>query len=512
MPDVSFWSRLRQARVFQLLAIYAGASWVILQVTSLFIGNLGLPQWAMPAAIILLLIGLVILCATAWVQSHPLTPHRAAAGDVPRARAVALGEMKDSLAAGRLPHLTWGRAILGGAFAFALLFGVAGLYVVIQDRGRSFTPEEARAEDAAPGIAVVPFSVRGAGLEVWREGMVDLLSTGLDGAAGLRAIDSRTVLARWGERVPGDAAADLATTLAVARETGARYAVVGSAVAIGPSVRLVADVYDAGSEKSLGQGTVEGPPDSVLHLVDQLAVEVLRVILQKGGGELPRIDLASVTTASYPALKAYLEGEVLFRRAAFEEAITAYERAIAADSTFALAYYRLGLSYAWIQSIESERQREAVERALALTDRLPEREAVLVRSLWSLINFELDGLEPLREAVRKYPDDAEAWYLLGDTYYHLRSRALVTGEDAEAAFTRAMELDPRFAPYQIHLMNLALSLHADSVRAARRIDSYGRLAPTSVHLQLARIAQALAFGEAARKAQARAALDTLEWS
>lgn len=113
--------------------------------------------------------------------------------------------------------------------------------MVIQDRGESFTPAEAVASDAAaPAIAVLPFSVTGEGLDEWREGTVNLLSTNLDGAAGLRAIDSRTVLAQWDRQMGEDSDGDRETALRVAGATGARWALLGSAVAIGPRVRLAA--------------------------------------------------------------------------------------------------------------------------------------------------------------------------------------------------------------------------------------------------------------------------------
>jgi serine/threonine-protein kinase len=484
----------------------------VLQTTRLFIDSLGMPGWAMPAAAILLLIGLVVILATAWVQSHPLTPHREAVGEVPSGGALDLGGIRDDITQGRLPHLTWGRAVAGGVFAFALLFGIAGLYVVIQDRGRSFAPAEAVAESqAAPGIAVLPFSVRGQEMDVWREGLVDLLSTGLDGAAGLRAIDSRTVLARWGEAVADSANTDLATGLEVARRTGARYALVGSAVATGADLRLVADIYRLEDGRSMGQARAEGSADSVLAIADGLAVEVLKVILQKET-DLPRIDLARVTTASFPALKAYLEGEVLFRGGDFDAAIEAYERAVAADSTFALAYYRLGIAYGWDESLGSESSVRATDRAARLADRLPEREAVLVRALRAESQQELDGLEPLRQAVQRYPDDAEAWFLLGDVYFHLGDQALVDVAESEPPFRRAVELQPRFAPYRIHLLHLAFTLHGDSAMAARELAEYSRLAPGTVFDRAARAAFPLAFGDRTTRAHGRAALDTLDVS
>ena len=509
-PPPDLWTRVRESRFVRLILLYAAASWLVLQTTKLFIDSLGMPGWAMPAAAILLLIGLVVILATAWVQSHPLTPHREAAGEVPPARALDLGGIRDDIAQGRLPHLTWARALTGGVFAFALLFGIAGLYIVIQDRGQSFSPAEAVAESqAAPGIAVLPFSVRGQEMDVWREGLVDLLSTGLDGAAGLRAIDSRTVLARWGESVSDSANTDLATGLEVARRTGARYALVGSAVDTGADLRLVADVYRLEDGRSMGQARAEGSADSVLAIADRLAVEVLKVILQKET-DLPRIDLARVTTASFPALKAYLEGEVLFRGGDFDAAIEAYERAVAADSTFALAYYRLGIAYGWDEALGSESSIQATDRAALLADRLPEREAVLVRALRAESQQQIDGIGPLRDAVQRFPDDAEAWYLLGDIYFHLGDQALVDVAESEPPLRRAVELQPRFAPYRIHLIDLAFTLHGDSAMAAREIAEYGRLAPGTLHDRAARAALSVAFGDGATRARGRAALDTLD--
>ena len=107
------------------------------------------------------------------------------------------------------------RTLIAGAVAATLL---TGLYVVRRDADLILTPEEVLAADAAPGIAIMPFTVNDSSLATWREGMVDLLTVNLDGVPGLRPIASRTVLARWHEEVPG--VADLTTTLGVARRTG----------------------------------------------------------------------------------------------------------------------------------------------------------------------------------------------------------------------------------------------------------------------------------------------------
>lgn len=112
--------------------VYLGVAWLVLQVVNVLRDALQLPQWISPVSLILLLVGLVIIMATAWVQTHPFTARRVEADEVPGSWDVALGELTHSVARGKLPHLTWARAILGGVVAFSLLFGLAGLYVLIR--------------------------------------------------------------------------------------------------------------------------------------------------------------------------------------------------------------------------------------------------------------------------------------------------------------------------------------------------------------------------------------------
>ena len=504
----NFWTRVKNARIVQVLVAYLAVSWGILQVTDIFQESLELPQWIQPVALLLLVIGFVIIAATAWVQSHPATAERAQRDEVPEAWELQPSEIPQALAKGRLPHLTWARALLGGGVAFLLLFGFAGLYIVIKDQGRSLGPSEALASsEALPGVAVLPFDVTGGELDEWRVGMVNLLSTNLDGAAGLRAINSRTVMARWDEVAGEDDRVDEATSLRVAEAAEARYALMGSAVGIGPSVRLTADVYDVASGDRLGQARVEGSPDSVLVLVDQLSIEVIGAIVRSGEGELESVNLASITTRSVPALKAYLEGETAYRHANFDAAIDALGRAVEIDSTFALAYHRLANSYGWRETTFHPLTQENRQRAMDLVDRLPERQALLVR----IENNRDDpvSLEWARDAVARYPDDPEAWYLLGELYLHRRYGS-PTWEQTDEAFSRAAELDPSFAPYRIHLVDLAFAVY-DSALAADRLADFEAMAPGNTRqIARARIGLALAHGDSASRAWARIVLDTID--
>jgi tetratricopeptide (TPR) repeat protein len=505
MTTPSFWSRVREGRLYQVFVVYLGVSWVVLQAVDVLGGTLGLPNWIGLAAFFLLVIGLFVVLATAWVQSRVSRPATTSVAGSP---APALAEPEKSVERKREPFLTWPRVAMGGALAFLLLFGFAGMYVVIKDRGASFTTDKESAADEAHVIAVLPFTVRGAALADMREGLVDLLSTGLDGSASLRSISGRTVLARWSESVPQSALADEKAALDIARKTGARYALTGSAVAAGNSMRVAANVYDLSGNTRLGQAQVEGSPDSVLVLVDRLALQVLGLILRKDTGDLPQINLASITTASLPALKAYLEGEMLFRRSDFKAAEKAYERAVQQDSTFALAYYRLATVHGW-ENTENPRGPEASARAIALVDRLPEREGMYIRALNAILNQQGSAIQLVENAVKKYPDDAEAWYLLADAHLHTPA-SLASWEEVEAALERAIQLAPRVTPYRIHHVDAALRFRADSALVRERLDGLEQLAGGKSYATVYRTSASLAFGDSVRRARAFADVEGMD--
>lgn len=394
---------------------------------------------------------------------------------------------------------------------------VVGLAFVLFLGGRwgmqRIAPEPALAESAAPGIAVLPFTVNDPELDQWREGMVDLLATNLDGAGGFRAIDNRTVLARWEEAVPQGTRADLATLLGVAGRTGARYAIAGDVVTIGEGMRLSADLYDVERGEAVGHAQVEGSPDSLFVLVDRLSIDLLRALLEEGEGTVPSLSLRRVMTSSVPALKAYLEAEGHFRRSDWENAVVAYKEAVQADSAFALAHLRLSQAYGWwSETAFGELPGIEAELARRYVDRLPERERLLVEieDLW--FQASPQSLELARDMTVRYPDDVEAWYLLGEMLYHEGSKHLTDPGESRQAFLRALELDPHFTPAYIHPIDLEFWSDADSAGAAELIDRFRELAPDSEDDVVHRINFALAFGSPDTRAVALSALDTLKVS
>jgi tetratricopeptide (TPR) repeat protein len=506
MPKPDLWTRLRQARIVQVVLVYLGVSWGVLQAVDVLQNTLSLPQWVGPVAVILLFIGLVIIGATAWVQSLPSTSAMEERGEVPSDWEIAPRDFGRSLLSGNLPHLTWGRTILGGVVSLSLLFGASGLFVILTGKRPALGPPEAGAAAAADGIAVVPFDVRGDGLEIWREGMMDLLTNNLDGVGGYRTIDARTVMARWRTAVGDQDAPDLQAALRAAGATGARYALLGSVVGLEQNVRLVANLYDLDTGTEVAQGAAEGPSSEVLNLADDLAVETMRALLQEVGREgAGDLTAENMTTRSLPALAAFLEGEQHYRKGEFAEAVQAFERAVASDTAFAIALIRLSEAYGWLEDESSEQMLEYGEKAMAYEDRLSPRYQFMLEAWNALNHLEPGGVEVLKEAVKKYPDDPETWFLLAETYIHVGDATYGTEEDIVRAIDRAVSLDPDFAPYYLHVADFHV-IRGDSLGAREAIRRYETLTGHRRGLEHVEYGIPLFLGDSAQAAAAARAL------
>lgn len=423
--------------------------------------------------------------------------------------AAALRTIRD----GRTPVLARRRKRLAAFAAIAALMVVAVALIWVAQRTPAGAALVTLTGAAAPGIAVLPFDTRGEGNELWREGMVDLLAANLDGVEGLRAIDSRTVLARWNSRMGSGSAADLASSLSVARDAGAQYAVLGSIVPFGRDLRIAVRVYSAPTGDDLASFTVDGPADSMFSLVDQVTIKVLAAAWQ---GRQPKaeVNLGRITTRSLRALKSFLNGERLLRRANYAEAAAQYRDAVIADTDFAFAYYRLGLAQVWIgESPDSAFSwRLALRDAVRRSDRLPERERLLVQlalaanaPTWQNARTTVEMAE---RAVARYPDEADAWYFLGDTYYHQGDQLRVAPFAADSAFRRALTLDPAMAMLYEHMVENALDASLDSARARELLTSYSRLA-APYRVRRLELAFAFAFGDSARKREALSSFATM---
>lgn len=364
-----------------------------------------------------------------------------------------------------------------GMLGAALLVG-AGSWWVAGNRDeanrRSATATEAAAGQA---VAVIPFQISGEGdaLRSWHEGIVHLLSANLEEIEGLRKIDPALVMAAWEERGgQADGREGPESIIDLARSVGARYVISGSAVAVaaGGDMRLTAEVRDVDAGTVVGSETVEVPVES-LASADRLAIALMQEGLLPVDSEPGGLrDLARVSTRSFSAFTAYLEGERRYRRGGYEAAAASFVRASELDSTFARAMYRAAQSYMWMGNHELET--EYRYRAARLAERLPSSELSRRDSLlFTGFPYEIGpaAIPNLERFTRTYPDDLDGWFNLGDAYLHIGGWALHPPSDYRRAFAKAVELGGSYEETHVHLIEDGFARRdRDAVRAS--LDRY----------------------------------------
>ena len=320
-------------------------------------------------------------------------------------------------------------------------------------------------------VAVAPFDVLDRRFDLWHEGLVDYFSKNLDGAGPFRTVSPTVVVRRW------KGPADPSSARSLGRRTGARLVVFGQIVSAGSSsARVRLTLLDAGTGQVLTELEQTDLADRIDRLADSLTTRLLNHLGRiRSETHLP---LAPVHTKSLLALKAFLRGEQLLRRFSLDSAIQAYEEAVDGDGSFALALHHLGLVRAW----RGESGGPLGLRAGRANHGLAPRDSLLIvaDSLEAASDDPLDTaywshrvrkVATLEEASRRYPDDPEVWYELGEARFHLGYVVGSTIPQTADAFHRAIALDSAFAPAYIHLVQLALDWN-DTTAAGRYIRGY----------------------------------------
>jgi serine/threonine-protein kinase len=394
------------------------------------------------------------------------------------------------------------RRVVGGAGAIAVVIalGVWRLFA-----GRSAAPLDADL------VAVAPFDVLAPHLDLWREGLVDIVSRNLDGAGPIRTISPTTVIRRWGGRADPGAATELG------RSTGAGLVVFGRVVgAGGDSVRLTATLLDAGTGSVVSEFEVRDVADRLDRVADSLTVGLLREL----GRTRPigAVRLASLGSTSLPAIKLFLRAEQYYRRGQWDSTLSYAQRAVAIDSNFTLALRRIPTSL-WWRGVSPD-VTQLLLREGAKNHGLAPRESLLVTfdSLWGAAAGDAYSWpllsrmsSTLAEATRRYPDDPEVWYSLGELSFHYSTwvSPRVPKRGAFDAFARSIALDSAFAPAYEHIVDLALGLQEPEL-AGKYAEAYLRIGPDASSAAALRTALDLLSPQRASTPELARTLDTLD--
>ena len=331
---------------------------------------------------------------------------------------------------------------------------VITLALVLAARGSGGPP---RGVDPRHSIVVLPFdNLRGDTTLHWlEEGSVSMLGLTLAQWKDLTVVDQERVhdlLTKRGLE-PG-APIGLEAARAIAREAGVWSLVVGDFVRTGDSLHVAARLIDvtSGQRVDLAQADVLALGD-IRPAFDRLAAQLLDV---SGAPDGLRAGLAATTTGAVDAYRQYLAGIERLNRWDLASADSSLRNAVRIDSTFALAWYKLSLARGWIGGEGDTLGRRAIDQAVRYVDRLPSREQALVQAYHAFLDGEHPrAIQLYTGLVRKDSTDTDAWYGLGDAWYHRPAQGIPerirTMNASLHAFRRTLALDPTYALAYDHL-------------------------------------------------------------
>lgn len=292
----------------------------------------------------------------------------------------------------------------------------------------------------AKQVAVLPFSVVGSDPETaaFSAGLTETLTaklTQLTGDPSLQVVPATEIRAKH-----------ISTVDDARKEFGANLALEGSLHKSGEQIRVNYILVDAQTRRQIRASSLTVAATDPFGAQDAVVDGAIRMLEIKVQGR-ERQALESHGTQVARAYDYYLQGRGYLqnydRVENLDSAVQVFERALALDPRYALAYAGLGDAYwkkyessrepAWI-----ERSREACQQANRLDSRLSSAHACL-GSLYAGTGNYQEAAREFERAVENEPTNDAAFHGLADAYQHLGKP-----QDAEATYRRAIELRPHY--------------------------------------------------------------------
>ncbi len=533
---------LHRRSLWQVLVIYLGASWLVLQAVDTLAGALSLPEWAPPLALFLLIVGFPIVLATAFVQAGVGGRGTAAAGPAGKAakaadegahpaagvagreapspgaaleagseaggESAATGDATAPAALGTHHRIfTWRNALLGGGAALVLLGALTIGYMVTRTMGigpaatlvaRGVLEERAVLILAEFGSRTGDTLLARAATEAFR---IDLSQSDAVRVAEQTFIAQALRRMERGQDVEIDY--DLARE--IAQREGIAAIVDGEINSAGGTFVLAARLSSADSGEELAAFRETAKDSSaIVPAIDKLSKRLRERIGDSYRSLRADEPLEQVTTANLEALRKYSQAVgAIESRTDMSRGIALLEEAIVLDPGFAMAHRKLGVELN-NQGRSRDRAVEALRKAFEHRDRLTERERYLtMATYYSQVTGESDRATlAYQNLLDLDPDDT--WALNNLALIYMADRDF---ERAQQLLERAMRADSASPLYHqntiIALLGQGKFAEGDTLLAATR----AHFPDSPTNYMFAAFLESARWDYAAAEAEVRAMLE-----
>jgi len=301
-----FLTELKRRKVIQTAAIYLAASWLLLQVAELLFGMFDVPAGGLKLVFAVLLIGFPIVLVVSWFHRLTLEGLQRELDDPPTS------------------------AVSGVA-------SVDARTTAVGQAGHPATKTEPTVAPPEHSIAVLPFANMSddRSNEFFADGLSEELLNLLSRIAGLRVVARTSSFSFKGRSV---------SAAAIARELNVAHLLEGSVRRSGNRIRISAQLVRASDSTHVWAKNFDRELGDVFAVQDEIAAAVVDELeLRLLGARAPK---APQTDPRAYAL--YLQGRhyfELYSSAGFEQALAAFNEALAIDPGFAPAWATLGALY-----------------------------------------------------------------------------------------------------------------------------------------------------------------------
>ena len=429
----SIWGELKRRNVVKVAMVYAVVTWLLMQIVDTAAPALHLPDWTLSLITLLLIVGFPFALIFAW--AFELTPE-----GIKPSKSVESTD-NDLQTISRKLGIT-----IIGVLALAVGFMFLDNYVFeSSDESPAMALEESNSSPPLrPSIAALPFvnaSVATENSAFFADGMHDELLTRLAGITTLKTI-SRTSVMEYRDTTKN--------MRQIGEELGVTNLLQGRVQQAGDMLRITVQLIDAATDESIWQEIYnrELTAENIFAIQAEMATAIATALQQTLSPEQTE-QLNARPTLSTRAYEFYLIGNDYFRRAGGDTftplALQQFERAVAEDPTFALAWAALSRAHSrmyWHQLDRTQTRLQnalsAANRAFELVPNLPEAHIALADYYYrGFLDFN-KALEELAIAERDMPNSVNLLETLAEV--HRRNE---NPEGALDAMERAIELDPR---------------------------------------------------------------------
>jgi TolB-like protein/Tfp pilus assembly protein PilF len=450
MNPRNFFGELKRRNVYKVAVAYAVAAWLLIQVATQVFPFFEIPNWAVRLVVVLLALGFPVALILAW--AFEITPE-----GIKRESEIEAGQSITPKTGRKLVAITAVLAVIAAGLFVVRLVGTARWAV------RSGDDDGHRSAASLPipakSIAVLPFEnlSEDKANAYFADGIQDEILTRLARIGDLKVI-SRTSTLQY-----KSAPADLRE---IAKQLGVANILEGSVQKSNDQVRITVQLINALNDSHLWAETYDRKLIDVFQVESDLAQKIASSLEAKLTGAEQRA-IAARPTENTEAYQLYLKGRFFWNKRTGADLKTAgefFERAVAADPTYASAYAGLAQTYLLIPVFGAGRPPDffpkatvAARKAIELDETSSEGHTAL--GMLTLFDFKFAPSEQeFRRAIELNPNYATAHHWFGNSLLVTLGRF----DEAIKEGQRAVELDP-----------LSLIINADlgsTLIIARRYD------------------------------------------